>query len=482
MLNAPSSKYKNFFEQDISLNVIILGLLLIGISALVYIAPSTNTELIALGAVLILPLIYFVINHQKVWIYSVLIAKIPYLLTTSEGVSVIDVLMAVFLIGGLIVWFVRKIFVVRERLIQNTADWLILFFFIVMSVNSVIAILNGVEILDWGREYGMILMTLYYFPLREIFKDEEDLKKLMIFLIPLMLVMTIGHFYQYYLRLTSIVMEYAYQLGSSIRTNQIIFTVASIFGFIFTFNQKNRFREILMMALTTMFIGGLLITFTRTFWVILFVALVFIFFFLEFRKKIRFLLYLFIAIVVIAGAILLFWQDNAKTFIKVVEKRLTSTSQVKDDPSARVRLDEWERVLFHIQEHPLGGNGLAKTFTFYNILDQHNLTKNIIHNGYLYFMYRVGIPLSLLYFFFIGFYSLRSLLLIFKIKKPLFRNLNIAAFAGMLTLIGSNLLSSQFAYRDGIFMVAFCVAIISICYNYYISEENPPLKLTKSIL
>jgi hypothetical protein len=53
------------------------------------------------------------------------------------------------------------------------------------------------------------------------------------------------------------------------------------------------------------------------------------------------------------------------------------------DLSVQTRLDEYKVAISRIKEYPMGGNGFAKKFPYYNSIIQLTYHSHIIHNGYL---------------------------------------------------------------------------------------------------
>jgi hypothetical protein len=157
---------------------------------------------------------------------------------TDKELNITEVIIALLYNGGLFLWFVWSTFIEKRKIVRNTADWIILFVFgVVLFGNSVLAVINGVRIDSWIREFMLFSLTLFYFPFRHHFTEKKEVINLLIVLALSIFVVDLKQFYSYYVGITSDDIQYAYELGKSVRINQTVFTIASIFGFLFTFNQ-----------------------------------------------------------------------------------------------------------------------------------------------------------------------------------------------------------------------------------------------------
>ncbi|OYT15773.1 MAG: hypothetical protein B7C24_11285 [Bacteroidetes bacterium 4572_77] len=133
-----------------------------------------------LPVVVAMPVAFFVIKYPKLWIYVVIFSYPLFAYTRSEGLSAFDFFFAVLLQGGTLVWIFSYILIQKKKLVRNLGDMMILFWFLCMIGNCMVAMLNGVEFLSWLSEVLLSLTILLYFPIRVLFSDKEDLKKLLL--------------------------------------------------------------------------------------------------------------------------------------------------------------------------------------------------------------------------------------------------------------------------------------------------------------
>jgi len=462
--------FREMLIADKPIGIVGILAIIIMITGIIGLSVYSGLTLYILPVLIATPLAFLVVLRPKVWLYLISASLPLFFHVGDKGVSVFDVILGIFYIGSIAVYFVRKGLILRQKIAENWGDWAILTFFFLLLFNFFIAYFNDVTPLDWLREYLLISILLIYFPIRDTLKDEKDINSFLIFLGIVIIITGTYQVLEYY-RKVNTNLVYAYELKSSISINQTLFTASSIYGLIFAFSQKSKFKEILVIGLTSMYVVFLISTFSRTFWLILLAAVVLMFFLMPTKKKVLFLTYMSIIISVVMIAAFLFMRDKADIALSVVFSRFESTSEGRQDPSLIARFREWEKVGYHIKQNPLGGNGLAKQFTFHFPINSRARHTIIIHNGYIWLAYRTGLPMALLFIFFTIFYTFKSWKLIKLAKNLNQRALLIAAFSTMLSLYIMNITAALYFVRDGIFVTAFSIALIAVCERLIIQNK-----------
>ncbi|MCO5251207.1 MAG: O-antigen ligase family protein [Candidatus Kapabacteria bacterium] len=451
---------KQFLFSD---KLLIVGLILSSIffAAIILASVYFDVMLYVLPVIAIAPLFYFVTVKPKIWLYTLLALTGIFFQTTGGGISAIDVVMAIYFLGSILAWFFHRMFVIRKKVAENIGDWLVLAFFILIPLNLIIVIMNDADPELWLRETLMMAIVLMYFPIRDIVRTEADIKKVL--LVFAIVIAGVGTYqlYDYYIRVTA-KMVYAYELIHSMSTNQTLYTAASLVGLIFLITTESVKVRIFSIIFTAMSVAFLFSTFSRTFWVILVLSVFLIFLIVPFQKKIRMALSIGFLVIFIGSSAFLLMRDNVTLLYEASKNRLLSSTKVRDDISLRSRLIEWEQVLNLIYENPLGGNGLGKHFHYYEPIRMQTKHTSIIHNGYLFLPFRLGIPLSLFYFSFLTFYVFKTINLLPKARSEFEKSLIYSIIGVFMSLFISNYTSSQFFYRDGIFVTAMIIAFICI--------------------
>lgn len=431
--------------------------------------------LIVLASILACLFIYAFIKYPKFWLYFVAVFSGTYFVETKPGVSAYDVITGIFLLVGLLLWFIWMIGFKKVKLIRNSADKSLLIFFLLAPFNAIIAIINEVSFLDWLREFGSYAMILYYFPIRHHIKEKRDIIIFLSCFSVSVLYCVFNQFYAYNQRAISMAV-YAFELERSLRINQTLFTAATIFGMVFTLHTRKLLLKIILLIFTILSFAALIVSFSRTFWVILIAVVFIMMFYIDKKSRIQIITATIIIMATIFGIVYLIFRENTFVLLKVAEKRLSSTAKGQKDESVQIRFSEYEKVLDGIKAYPLSGNGMGKKISFFDPFGLYTNHTNIIHNGYLWFLFRFGIPASLLIFYFYLYYLFRLEKLARKTEDKFSKTLYLGCFLLILLMIISDFTSAQFMYRDGIFTSLIAIAFAEKFVNY--KRNNKQNELT----
>jgi O-antigen ligase len=437
---------------------------------LLYLTYEFEWGLYAFAGVLGLPIITLCLKDTKIWIYIAMLIMPVFVYTNSEGLTPADMFFAIFYAGGILMWLFYHILIRRTKVIKNLADWMVIFWFVMMVGNFLVAKSNWVSPTEWFSKFILLITTLMYFPIRYAFSAQKDITRLLIVSAISVTGASFYIFYGYYLGLSDL--SYAYQLASTDRSMLNVLTVGAVFGLTMIFASQNRFHKILLLGYTGIVIFGLVFSFARTNYVLLILATGLLFLFIPFRKKIE--LGRILTVVAAIGIIALFTilGDFSDIFVKLITDRFKSSSKGMKDISLVSRAVEYQVALDNIKDFPIGGNGMAKKISFINPIYALSMHVPHIHNGYLTLAFEYGIPMGLVYLFFYFWYLFKGFFLIFQ-TKGYWRYMSIAAFLALLSIAIANMMAPHFFYRDGYFAVFMSIAVTGIII------ENNPKSITK---
>jgi hypothetical protein len=148
-------------------------------AGILYIALAANIDMYVLIGICALPFLFVIPLYPKIWLYSLIFTTPAFFYTSEEGVSALDFVLGFYYTTFIAIWLLWQLGIKKEKIVKNFADWIILFFFVALILNSVTANLNGVPFSEWGREYARYFIILLYFPIRHYVKNIDDLKQLM---------------------------------------------------------------------------------------------------------------------------------------------------------------------------------------------------------------------------------------------------------------------------------------------------------------
>lgn len=428
---------------------------------------QTGTPIVYIVFGLSLLFLTLLIYNPKLWIYSVVLVSGVFSSTTGGGVSAIDVVFSIYLNIFLYLWIIWKVMVKKEKLIQSKTEWFFLAFFILTTLTLINVFYESTVFFEWIREFTLLSLMLLYFPMKKYFTTHKDVVILLLVFTITLLFSDLLQFYIYKQILSNI--TYAYEAGSTIRNNTYMYVIGSTFSCIFIFYQKETKYRILVTIIMILTLGALTSTFARIFWAAAFVNFVGIFILLNSKEKIRFLSYFIISVVLAYLIASIFFGDIFKFVIFALESRFESTSQGTEDISAISRFEEWKVVIEKIKESPFIGKGFGAVFTFRNPITGKMGYSSVIHNSFLHFFFRIGIPLTLTFFGLFAVLFVKSIYYSIKLKVDLFyKGLMIGVFLSVISLLITGMFTMTFIFRDTLIINAilfFLVNYVEVNYK-----------------
>jgi len=430
-----------------------------------YLANYQELGLAILGLVIAIPFVFLMYHKPKIWLFVIAGSSFLFFRSSDVDVTFDDVAFGLLYVGFIYLWLVWRVLVLRKKLVQNIADAAILLFYAGMLLNLIVASLNDVPFLNWFREYALFSNILLYFPIREYLKDKKDIKIFLI-LFSISVVFSAIDQFRMYKEIALSQTLYAYQLALSVRLNQTLFSAAIFFSLILSLLRMALIYRVLLWGLAGASTAALIVSFSRSFWVIIMFGVFLMLFYLSWKQK-RILL-TGLTLILVSGIIAFFsiFQAKSSAMIEILADRLQSTGKGKSDVSVQLRLIEYEEVINGIWDNPWFGNGMGKKINYYEPNLHFNVTTHNIHSGFLFAAYRYGIPMSLLFFFVIAYYLFFGERLSVKSKDNFFKALSLSSAMSLMMIVVASFASNQFFARDGGILLAVCFAFINI------SKEN----------
>lgn len=461
-------------KRNIPQNILIAILVAFISGVLLWISLSMEMGQFVIAAILGIFYLYFCIKYPKFWIYSIAATSMIYFQPGDADVTAFEIIHGGFFSISGIVWIFWMIFIKKEKIVKNVADWLFLFFIIMLLFSLPMAIFNENNILNWFREFVLISVMLLYFPIRHHIDNKKDLTILLLIFMFSMFLTDVHQLIQY--RRNAIQdAVYAFQLGASIRMKQPIFSMSIIVGFLFTLYQKTLIRRLFMLGFTCLTTMGLLVSFSRTFWVMVAVAIFVSWLYLNKDYKIKSINNVLIILAMIIISIIFVFKENSNVIFTIIEKRIASTGKGTKDLSIQMRMQEYESVWQSIDEFPLGGKGLGTTHEYYQSYNTITLRTLNVHNGYLYFIYRIGYPLIAFFIIPIVYYIFKAERLARKTDDAYLKILLLGSFSSLILMLTANFMAAVFNSRDGTFLFILSISFISISEQIIESKKNQRL-------
>ncbi len=472
VINNVNSISAFFFERNFRLlSILFVLFFLISTGVFLWLGINQSAGLIVLGIIIGIPFLYLCIKIPKFWIFSIAATSAIFFKQGGDDISALEIIQGGFFCGSVFFWISWMIFIKREKIVRNFADWSILFFFLFLILTLPLSMLNGNIFINWTREYILFSIILLYFPIRHYFDDKKDL---IILLVIFMLSISVSGIQQLIFYKQNAIKEavYAYQLGSSARFNQSILSMAVIGGFLFSLFPKKLWQKLSILMFTCLSTVALIVSFSRTFWIMVFFAIVLSWFYFPKEFRWRALVNSGIILITITIGILFVFKNNSQYVFKIIERRISSAGSGTKDLSVKMRFKEYESVWSSISKYPLGGTGLGTVHEYMQPIDLVTIRTLNIHNGYLFLIFRLGYPLVFFFVFPLIFYIFKANKLALKTKDPFYKLLLLISMTSLLLMMGANFLAMVFNARDGIFVILLSLAFIGICEKKILSGNN----------
>ncbi len=391
--------------------------------------------------------LYLSVRFPIVWIVTSILLHIPLFLQSSGEVTTLEELIGFYIYGVLGIWFVNKLIVRRETILNSRIDRALLLFLLLSFASVILAIQNESDMGRWFREAAVFLGYLFYFPVREVIrKDRRNLSLILAAFILACLVIGGNNLINYR---SSIVKAVAYwQIwGSRKVTSTTFFLAAVVGGGTLFFFVRSWFWRLVAGILTAFFSVVLLVAFARGFWVAAILALGLAFLLMDWKRKRRFLAtsVFVVGLTVLSAFLVLGTLTNP--FLKSVSTRFLTLEATTADRSLHNRNIESAAVLEQISTSPLLGHGLGASFKTYNLFSKEHVESWYVHNGFLFLWFKLGL-IGLLLFLYIYMSMMgRSYRFFREEEEPWRKGFGLATLCILFSMLVVSYTSGQFYER-----------------------------------
>ncbi|MDB5034965.1 MAG: O-Antigen ligase [Chlorobi bacterium] len=401
-------------------------------------------------------------RYERFWVYFALLAHLAMMVdSTPDSIGSGEIAFAVIVLAGMGVWFFKEVVVHRRPIIRSGFDLLLFTFILLSSIVALVAnILNDGDLLSYLKEMGIMLDLMFYFPLRKFLNTREDVVKVIIAFALLAMVNGGVAFAGYRQRIAEAVFQW--EIGHS-RSNLNEFTsMAFLIAMAAVFATARTLRTSII-ALGGVAAGALflVISFSRSPIVAGFVGTFTMMACIPFRQSRRVFVALGFSLVVGAAVGFLFFPQYVSMLGSSISTRLLSVAEASSDRSLNSRIVESQALLEdHIAVSPVIGDGYGVAFSFLDPLTSKTSRGTFSHNGYIWSMYKFGIPIALLLLG-LMIYPLARLLMIAPRRQDGFERTVMAVCVGyMVCAFIVHLTSNLFTQVSSVFNFALCWALL----------------------
>jgi hypothetical protein len=458
--------------------VVLVAAVALGIGAFLYQMVGYELALLALP---VAAAVGFVILHnERIWIFSALLGHALIIVgNTTTKLEPPEVVFGIWVLGGLAIWFLKELVIHRRRIVESGFDLLLVSFLVLGTIVSLIAaaLYHGLPI-RYLTEWLKICDLLLYFPLRKIVHDRRDLMKIVLIFVAVAMMNGVFNILTYRERLLTAVYEYEIEGARTASTESLsvafVFLSAVVFGYARTL--KLSLMGLVGMALGLVFLA---LTFSRGPIAVAIVMLVAMLAVVPGRARARLVVSYVTALV--GGIILMsvLFPALADEIGKQLVVRIATFGKVSTDRSVESRVLETNYVLKQIRESPLIGHGFGVNLVFFDPIRKGTIDSAFMHNGWLWPIFKFGLPVGLL-FFAVFFYPVVRLLIHSPRREvPLMHGGAVASVSYLMAHFVISLSSNQSGDYPGTFNMLVCWIVLDYI-NRRIAPARDPIPASES--
>ncbi len=439
------------------------------IASALFVELTLDIPFLATGVGLAFLLVVLMLRSPKAWIATSILILPVFLTESGEGISAFEIVVGGSLLVSISLWVLFMLATNYTSVLRTWPDIALLTWLLLSALNVLVALANDVDIVSWFSEWALYVLILYYLPIREYYGSTESGRmQILTFIAVSSILQSLYSIWNFKQRMASTLI-YAFQLESarSVLLGPIFLLVilgCVVAVFVVT-SRRGRLLALFALLINSV---ALVITFTRTLWVMGAVGLLITLSFLTFRQVVTTMsaaVGTASAAVSVAYALFPKLTDIALMLIK---KRFLSSSRLRGgDYSFETRIIEanaaWERIV----ETPLGGQGIRSTILAWDPILQTSAYTPFIHFGYVGLTMKLGFPLVIFLvtilsaFLFRGAYDVFTHLAQLR-TMPSLRIMGVLLVAYTPIIYVVIFMSGVFDQRYGMFLFAFLFAMSAI--------------------
>ena len=369
---------------------IILGLCLLILLFVVWTAPHLTPffPLAILGGVGFWYLLRNPLLHL-----SLVIASFALVADFEEGIDVWEVLFGLFYASYLGIWFFRRVFLQREKLLESTIDRLVVAILLLVTVHVFVGWLWGAAIANALREWQSWTMIAFYFPVKDACRRYPNgTKAILTVIVAAALFVTVRNVIQLKSFVSSAGEIWQITKKGRIIANEIILVSGSLVALALV----THFRRLRSLAPTSLllitFLLGLILTQSRGYWLGFAFGALAMEMLSDRAGRSRVAAISAVSLGVGLAFVFFLFGDFATLLFAGLLDRVLSLAAGASDMSLVNRMLEISAAWQWIRVNPILGYGLGTEFSFFDLTISGTRTWAFIHNGYVGLLYKFGIP------------------------------------------------------------------------------------------
>jgi O-antigen ligase len=376
-------------------------------------------------------------------------------------IQIQEVLYGLYCAFFLAAWFFDELVLRRTPLFAPLESRVLLYFLLLVVALIPVSLLAGATPYTVARELHALLMLGFFFPIREAcVRYRNGARALLLIALALSLFVVFRNLVLYQSALYNSDQLIGVIQGRVIANDHVL-AASSLFTFAFLLYATSIRQALGYLVCFLLCFSGLLLTLGRAFWLSFALGVLFLFVVVDWRHKMRLVLFGSSAAVPLIAVGLFFFGDYVSLFLEGLLERLTSVKgSLSKDISLIGRFIESRAALERIEQNPILGHGVGVPFEYHSISTRTTLSSTFIHNGYLYLWYAFGVPGGVLVLFW-WWRSFWCGLTSYRVREapPVLRLAGLAAAATLVAFTLSAMTSNPFWHKDYLLGLAYVMGL-----------------------
>lgn len=381
------------------------------------------------------------------------------ILENSPGIQPIEI--PFYLISGIVILYVFIELVTGRFVIETNLDRLFLCLLLLLPIGVAIGIINGAAPYLAVGETTYFFGVLVYFPLRKHL-NKKQFELILTSIIGLIIAyVLIRNILNYRQLIVQAILSWQAE-KARVAANEVILMIGALFCLSSAALTKVRVKQLFFTASFVLFLGGLILTQSRGYWLAFAFGAFLIFYSINRSGKLRILLTFLLlssSSIIVAN---IFFSDFLNVILNGLLERFSTIGSTKLDISLQERVLESETVFKMMLNNPIAGYGFGYTYTkkilFYSFFEE----TSYVHNGYLAIWLKLGL-LGLITNLSIWILSIRNSIKLYRtstVEKTQIISLTI--LGSVFGIMVVNMTSPQvLTFESTLFVTIFCAYVSS---------------------
>ncbi|MFO7891893.1 MAG: O-antigen ligase family protein [bacterium] len=353
----------------------------------------------------------------------------------------------------------------------NLDDKIIFSFFIWGFIAIFWGLVNNNPVHYIVIDFYFITLFLSFFIIKNSFVNKKKLLQVWLFIFVITVLVSIEYIYVTFREAKTTSM-----FITRVSTQQPHIAQVSI-PFILSYNLFLKKRNHLLFSVILLLPIFLMIFFSqqRALWLGIFLSIIALFFLyynqkgLKLKNIIKFLIIIILILAFFAVVILLvdyFLFDSA--LITLLE-RLESLTNLKEDTSLAIRLNEIKNALHNWKNNIFLGTGLGDSI---NLVTLHHVSPNIVDNSYIFVLWKTGIIGLILFLFLLLYFLQKGIKIYFTSQDTIIKTITSAAVSSLFGLMIIALTNVCLIHYRFIIIWSIILGSISICHKLHYNTKD----------